>query len=151
MKQRGLSPLISGVLMISFTIMIFLLITSWVKEDIIDDAQSNTDKVNKLFSCGTVDVDVMDICFTEKLKMNIDNKGDDVLGVSIKVFDLNSEVEIIEHKLDTVVKSPDRVLSFSKEFDIELENIAKVEIYPLNKEGEICLRNFESIEPINEC
>ena len=43
-NKRGISPIISTVLLIAFTITLFLLVSSWIRVNLIDESLSSTEE-----------------------------------------------------------------------------------------------------------
>lgn len=98
MNKRGISPLIATVLLISFTIVISVVITAWIRTGLEGQLASGSEKIASATACLSTKVDIppsanKGICYDSsnltktRLKVFVDNKGDkEILDVYVRVI-----------------------------------------------------------------
>ena len=152
--KRGLSPLISAVLLIAFTITLFLLISNWIKISIVDETTSKTEeKLSGQLDCMSTSVDISNVQVKAdgtKIKLNVDNTGDtNIDGLTIRVLNDAGEVGSIPYTAGSSVAPLGRVLSKTAEQTITPAVIGtnKVEVYPKISSG-VCKDQVKSTSNI---
>lgn len=86
-KKRGVSPLIASVLLIAFTIMLFVLISTWVRKSVVEPGMGEAgEKLGSALECMNTKIEIVNICqSSNKLKIDIDNIGDTTLiGIGVR-------------------------------------------------------------------
>ena len=99
MNKRGISPLIATVLLISFTIVISVVITAWIRTGLESQLQSGSEKIASATACLSTKVDIppsanKGVCYDNippgnltRLKVFVDNKGDkEIIDVYVRVI-----------------------------------------------------------------
>ena len=142
MNKRGISPLIASVLLIAFTVTLFLIISSWVQRSVVEPGlQEGGEKIAKGLNCLSAKVRVDSACAqtdNKKISVSFDNDGDVALtGVNIRVvgsigvqsFDKSDAVQPLERKkyLETVDNAA-------------VGTIIEIEVYPKLASG-LCRSN----------
>jgi len=142
MQKRGLSPLIASVLLIAFTVTLFLIISTWVQRSIVDPGlEDSGEKVAKTLDCLSAKINIDSACAkstNDQISVHFDNEGDVALtGVNIRVvgssgaqnFDKNDAIQPLERKkyVETVVAAT-------------VGTITDIEIYPEFTSG-VCRDN----------
>lgn len=152
MKKRGVSPLIASVLLIAFTIMLFVLISTWVRRAAIEPAmQSGEEKLGSALECMNTKIDIVSMCYKDKkIKFDIDNIGDtDLFGIGLRV--VGSKVSAML-PIEGVAVPYDRFPVHEKDFDgADYGDVTKwkIEVYPKTKSG-IC-RDAMDISSVIVC
>ena len=148
MNKRGVSPLIASVLLIAFTITLFLIISNWVQRSIVEPGlESGGEKVAKTLDCLSAKVTIDSACAqndNKKISVSFDNDGDIALvGVNIRVvgsngvqsFDKSDALQPLERK--KYVETVD---------DVTVGTITKIEVYPKLDSG-LCRSNPNTKKP----
>ncbi len=165
MNKRGISPLIATVLLISFTIVISVVITAWIRTGLESQLAVGSEKIATATACLSTKVDIppstnKGVCYDSlnttktRLKVFVDNKGDkEILDVYVRVInddgstqtftgitlgrDGISESDITKFPLATLNRA---ILTYGIELpagkDVTTE-VASVEVTPTVTEG-IC-------------
>jgi flagellin-like protein len=139
-SKKGLSPLISAVLLIAFVITLFLLISNWVRSSIIDEATSAADEqLASGLSCMGANLKISNVqvnALGTEVKLNVDNNGDgNVAGVIIRALNAAGEVGTVTEDKDTAPLG--RILSIgtTKTLDVAVVGANKIEVYPVLSTG----------------
>ena len=157
--KRGISPIVSVILVIALGIVLFLLVSNWIQKDILKDSLEKTEeKIEMQIDCNNFRVDIADACVDNlenaaKIKMNLDVAGDnDVKSITIKIIG-KEDAATIDYEADSAVSAPNRLLNYKNELSLSknIENAEKIEVYPKTDKGEICINQVESITRINAC
>ena len=93
-NKRGLSPLIASVLLIAFTVTLFLIISSFVQRSIVEPGlQDSEEKIGDALDCLGTKIKVADACIQpltgnpDGIRVKVDNEGDTSLtGVIIRIL-----------------------------------------------------------------
>jgi flagellin-like protein len=158
--KRGISPLISSVLLIAFVITLFLVITNWIQGGVIEDTTSATnEKLAGQLDCFSADVSISNVCADAtgtNVAMNIDNDGTAQLtGVIIRALNADGDVGTT-----TVTQSAAplaRVLNRNSGGSINLQaltpsvtGINRIEVYPILESG-TCQDKLATTSNIGVC
>ncbi len=151
MQKRGLSPLIASVLLIAFTVTLFLIISTWVQKSIVNPGlEESGEKIAKTLDCLSAKVNIDSVCAqsdNKKISVTFDNEGDVALvGVNIRVvgangaqnFDKGDAIQPLERK------------KYSENVDDTLVGaITSIEVYPKLDSG-ICRDNPSVKKPVSQ-
>lgn len=142
MIKRGLSPLIASVLLIAFTVTLFLIISSWVQRSVVEPGlEGSGEKIAKTLDCLSAKVKIDSACAqtdNKKISVTFDNDGDVAFtGVNIRVvgsngaqsFDKGDAIQLLERK--KYVETVD---------DVAVGTINEIEVYPKLNSG-LCRSN----------
>ena len=148
MHKRGISPLIASVLLIAFTVTLFLIISSWVQRSVVEPGlEKGGEDISKGLDCLSAKVKIDSACAqtdNKKISVSFDNEGDIALvGVNIRVvgssgvqsFDKSDAVQPLERKkyLETVDNAA-------------VGTITEIEVYPKLSSG-VCRSNPNTKKP----
>lgn len=152
MKKRGISPLIASVLLIAFTIMLFVLISTWVRKSTIEPTmQAGEEKLGSALECMNTKVEIASMCYKDnKIKFDVDNVGDtDLVGIGLRVVGSKvSEMLPIEGAAAPYGRFPIHEKDFTGA-DYGDVTKWKIEVYPKTKGG-IC-RDAMDISSVIVC
>ena len=125
MKKKGLSPLIATVLIIAFVIILFSLVTTWVRRAAIEPGMEQGEaKIASALECAELNLKIVSACLDgTTLKTVIDNTGEiDLSGVKIKAITATGAktgefkdfdaTEDENQALTTLGRSPELVIDF---------------------------------------
>jgi len=139
MKKRGISPLIAAILLITFTIIIFTIVSSWIRkesiqpqletgEEVIESSMESLDTNIKITKAETssniIKLTISNEGTTEIESFNVIIKGDK--GTDIKKITLDNKLK----ELDVTTE----YVSFEKG---KVGNLEKIEVNPLTSSGSI--------------
>lgn len=151
--KRGISPLISAVLLIAFTITLFLVISSWIRSSIVDESLSKTEeKLSGQLDCLSVGVEISNVAVKSdgsEVKLNADNSGDgSINGLTIRVSN-GADLRVVEYTAPSAVPPLGRILDTLKPQALSpvITGANKVEVYPKLESG-LCKDNFDSTSNI---
>lgn len=137
MNKRGISPLIATVLLIAFTVTLFLIISTWVQRSVVEPGlKEGGEKIAKTFDCFNAKIKIDSACAqndNKKISVTFDNEGDvSLTGVTIRVlgaagsqkFEKSDAIQPLERKkyLETVD-------------DTITGKITEIEVYPKLESG----------------
>lgn len=152
-NKRGLSAIISVVLLISFTVVLFLLISSWIRGSIIDESLSDTEeKLAGQLDCLSTNVEISNVQVKTdgtEVKLNVDNSGDtSITGLRIRVMHtVSGDLTLIEYpESGTINVAPlARILTTSAPIAMgpPIVGANRVEVYPVLSSGQ-CNDQFDS-------
>ena len=129
--KRGISPLISVVLLIAFTVTLFLIITSWIRGSVVEPVLGESEgKLSKAFSSYDVQVKVnsASIVDSNTVKIRIENTGKKTIdGFKVKVIGTD-DVDIIDIEEPLTVLD---VITREVDFDSSIGAVLSVEVYPV--------------------
>ena len=163
MMKRGISPLISSVLMIAFVIALFVLITSFVQRTSETAIEGTEGQVSGAVECGAINLDIDYACVNsldhaatpvDKIKLDIDN-GPEVFIKSLKIRvigDIGSET--INHVPAGGDVAPfDRIIS--RDLDVPVSgatvgDVTRIEVIPEIESG-LCGNAEKGTTEIVEC
>jgi len=158
-NKRGISPIISTVLLIAFTITLFLLVSSWIRVNLIDESLSSTEeKLAGQLDCLSTAIELKSACVDNivnaaNVQLNVDNTGDtSITGLTIRVLNAN-DVSSVEFTASSPVPPLGRVLSKSDGNQALSEPITspiRIEVYPKISSG-ICKDNLGFTTNIQAC
>ena len=98
MNKRGISPLIATVLLITFTIVISVVITAWIRTGLETQLASGSEKIGSATACLSTKVDIppaanKGVCAAttatdnKNIKILVDNKGDStIIAATIRII-----------------------------------------------------------------
>ena len=143
MRKKGVSPLIASVLLIAFTIMLFVLISTWVRKSAIEPSMSQAEeKLGSALECMNTKIEIIDVkCISgDKIMIDVDNIGDTTLvGIGLRV--IGKKTSALEEIKDDVAPygrlSKGTTNTYTKTDYGDDLNKWSVEIYPKTKTG-IC-------------
>ena len=149
--KRGISPIISTVLLIAFTVTLFLLISAWIRGSIVDESLESTEQqLAGQLDCLSASVKISNVAVKStgnEIKLNVDNTGNvDIKGLTIRVMNTGSGTLA---KIDYTAASPvaplGRVLTSSTLNAINpvVSGANRVEVYPV-LDGGNCNDQFDS-------
>src|SRR3989344_4946775 len=127
--KRGISPLIASVLLIAFTVTLFLIISTWVQRSVVEPGlEESGEKVSKALSSYDIQAKVNSVVMVDSntVKIRIENTGEkDIDGFKVKVVGVN-DVDIVD-----VTESifPLGVITKEVDFDSSIGAVLSVEIY----------------------
>lgn len=157
--KRGISPIISTVLLIAFTITLFLLVSSWIRGNLIDESLSSTEeKLAGQLDCLSTTVELKSACVDNiasaaNVQLNVDNVGDtSVTGLTIRVLNAD-DVGSVEFTASSPVPPLGRVLSKSNGNQVlsaAVANPTRIEVYPRISSG-VCKDNVDFVTNILAC
>ena len=151
MDKRGISPLIASVLLIAFTVTLFLIISTWVQKSIVNPGlEESGEKITKTLDCLSAKLNIDSACAqttNDKISVSFDNEGDVALaGVNIRVvgaagvqnFDKGDAIQPLERKkyIETVDAAT-------------VGAITSIEVYPKLESG-ICRDNPAVKKPVSQ-
>lgn len=151
MDKRGISPLIASVLLIAFTVTLFLIISTWVQKSIVNPGlEESGEKITKTLDCLSAKLNIDSACAqttNDKISVSFDNEGDVALaGVNIRVvgaagvqnFDKGDAIQPLERKkyIETVDAAT-------------VGAITSIEVYPKLESG-ICRDNPSVKKPVSQ-
>ena len=143
--KRGISPLISSVLLIAFVVTLFLVISNWLTKDVVEGATSKTEeKLAGQLDCLSASIDATNVCVdvlaaATTLKLNIDNDGDEnIKSVIIRVLGSGGDLELVTTPPSGDFAPLARISSKSDAampLDGTVADAYKVEVYPVIDSG----------------
>jgi flagellin-like protein len=146
MNKKGISPLVSTLLLIFFAVALGLVVMSWGKTAQIEEIEA---------SCDEIDLDIItindesQICTAEgKLKFTLENTGSVKIN-GVKLFIISNEIEKIDLEAD--IPAADIV---NLETAYSSTQIQKIKITPKvsdHLQEEFCAKKGVELENINEC
>jgi len=146
MKKRGVSPLIASVLLIAFVILLFVLITTWVRRSAIEPSMGIAEeKLAGVLECINVKIDIVEACVDSdgKLFLKVDNMGDtDLEGVKVRVFGKGGS------GIGKIVRNAAPFQRIDGGTGISITDYAqvdRVEVYPIIKGESICEGEMDSV------
>ena len=152
MNKKGISPLISTLLLIFFATALGVVVMSWGKTAQLEEMEVETDEI----TCSGVGLDVLRIneepqlCFMDgMLKYTLENTGSAAID-SIKLFIIGDEIEKLD--IDNPIEPAD-IVSLDTSYQTTA-TIKKVKITPsilIGLEKEFCPKKGVEIDSINEC
>src|SRR3989344_6542617 len=133
--KKGISPLIASVLLIAFVIILFSLITVWVRKTSIEPSmQISEEKVASELECNELIIDIIRACKDgNNIKTTIDNLGTrDLYGVKIRAIG-ESGVSVGDFPNLNIA-----ILGRSSALSVDASGkgtINKIEVYPTTSKG----------------
>ena len=76
--KRGLSPLISSVLLIAFVVTIFLVISTWIQSGVVEEATSRSDdKLSRALASNEINFKIRNVNLVDDntVRVSIENIG----------------------------------------------------------------------------
>jgi len=152
--KKGVSPLIASVLIIAFVIILFGLITTWVRQSAIEPSmQASEEKVAGELECAKQNIKIVEACVNNinspsTVKLTIDNMGSNNL-YQFKIRAIgetgvgSDESSILDlEPLDRTTPTTYSIGGKGK--------ISKVEVYPMTRIG-ICQGQLVSTSIVPAC
>ncbi len=148
MQKRGVSPLIASVLLIAFTVTLFLIISSWVQRSVVDPGlEQSGEKIAKTLDCLSAKITIDSACAqndNKKISVSFDNEGDIALiGVNIRIIGANGAQSF--DKSDAIQPLERKKYSETVD-DVAVGAITEIEVYPKLDSG-VCRSNPASKKP----
>ncbi len=156
MHKRGLSPLIASVLLIAFTVTLFLIISSWVQRSIVEPGlEQSGEKVAKTLNCLSAKLKIDSGCKAadnSKIKMSVDNEGDiEVKDLQIRIV---GSTGVQTFNAGKILQPLERYNSGDKPVtqtgDAAVGTITSLEAYPVLDSG-ICRSNPTTKTQLGTC
>ena len=105
--KRGISPLISVVLLISFTVVISVLVMSWIRQNIETQQERATEQAAKAQGCLLTEPYIVPasekgICYDSdtQIRVIVDNQGDtDILTMTVRVLYNDGQADVIDKNI----------------------------------------------------
>ena len=148
--KRGISPLISAVLLIAFVIALFLVVTNWVQKDVVSESMGTTDEqLAGQLECLNTNIDVTGLCLNAAgdLEFNADNTGEtDITGLKLRALAADGTA----FSEDIVASGAPLARVYTKTtgaIDIGTITPTRVEVYPVIASG-LCKDQIEIITNI---
>ncbi len=144
-NKIGISPIISVVLLIAFTVVLFLLVSNWIRGSIVDETtRKSEEKLSKAFSSYDIQVKVRQATKidSDTIKVSVENVGEKTIeGFKVKIVGTNG-VDIVN-----VEQSISELGVAVKEFDFNpgIGSVVSVEVYPVVG-GEVYTTSYGSKE-----
>lgn len=152
LNKKGISPLIASVLLIAFTITLFLIISSWVQRSIVEPGlEQGGEKVADTLNCLSAKVNIIEACAqtdNKKIRVKVDNEGDvNLVGIQIRVVGATGVASIPLDFVSSPVPPLGRYDSAVQPTgDLAVGAISSIEVYPQLESG-LCQSNLASKKP----
>lgn len=159
MKKKGISPIISTVLIVAFVIVLSLLVFNWVQKNIVSESMEKTEeKLTGQLDCISTEIEIASACVDAnpnptKVSLNVDNTGDtNIDGLTIRIIDGDGEVGTADPTVSSEVPPLGRIISKNTEQAItgDLGEVVKIEVYP-EVGGKLCKNQLDSVSSIKTC
>ena len=159
MKKKGISPIISTVLLVAFVIVLVFLVFSWIRGGITEPAmQQAEEKVASQLDCLSTNVDLASACVSANpnpttVSLNVDNQGDtNIDGLTIRLIDGEGDVGTVDYNAASDVPPLGRILSKSSAQTISgtIAEVVKIEVYP-KVGGSLCKDQVDTTTNIKVC
>jgi len=157
--KRGISAIVSIILVVALTIVLFLLVSNWIQKDVLKDSIEKTgEKIEKQLDCNDISIELVDACVdnlkeASKIKLNVDVVGDSaVMTIVIKVIG-KEDVVTLEYNAENAVSVPNRLLSSKEELSLDgiVNDVESIEVYPKTEKEDLCMNQMESTIRISSC
>ncbi|MAH43723.1 hypothetical protein CL614_08465 [archaeon] len=159
--ERGLSPLISAVLLIAFVITLFVLISNWIQSGVVEEATSAADaKLATSLDCLSTSVKVSKVCVDNRaeattVQLNVDNDGEQPIDhVTVRVSGSDGSSATFEQTAGGSFQQIQRVLARTVVNALEggpVNDVNKIEVFP-HLDGGLCQDRLEIITSgITDC
>tara|TARA_Y100000034_G_C6831579_1_gene375397 strand:+ start:135 stop:590 length:456 start_codon:yes stop_codon:yes gene_type:complete len=150
--KRGISPLISSVLLIAFVIALFVMISSFVSQEAGDAIEGSKGKVAGIVECSTASLDIVSACGdTSSVTLTVDNDGDQfITGVTIRVV---GEDNVAVENVGSLNVAPFARVLNAQNYDISASAvgaISSIEVIPEVESG-TCSGVLERESSISAC
>jgi len=145
--KRGISPLISTVLIIAFVIILFVSITVWIRQSIISSAvESVENKVASELQCMNTRFFVKSMCLIEDyIRAEVDNVGNNKINsFLVNVYGSDDNKKFVYEKNVSVLRSSTFEFDFKGVGEFEELNIA-----PVIDEG-LCIQSSKSFSNVSD-
>lgn len=158
MHKRGISPLIASVLLIAFTVTLFLIISTWVQRSVVEPGlEESGEKISKTLDCLSAKLNIDTACKSAdnppiKIKITVDNEGDvEVKDLQVRVvgstgvqtFNAAKALQPLER-----YNSGDKPVTQTG--DGAVGTITSIEVYPVLDSG-ICRSNPATKTQLGTC
>lgn len=156
MNKRGISPLIASVLLIAFTVTLFLIISTWVQRSIVEPGlEESGEKVTKTLDCLSAKLKIDSACKgadDKKIKISVDNEGDIALqdlqvrivgSTNVETFNAGKVLQPLER-----YNSGDKPVTQTGDGSVGV--ISSLEVYPVLESG-ICRSNPATKKALSTC
>jgi archaellum component FlaF (FlaF/FlaG flagellin family) len=156
--KRGISALISTVLIVALVIVIFLVISNFIGRSVEEATSGAEGRVERTLSCSGLNFRVTNVCVdapnsATTVQMNVDNIGDDVEDLFIRVLNDAGAVGVVEFDGAAPVVAPNRIVAATtiNTLSVAVANPTRVEIYGRNSDGDSCNDNLQIVTQIGTC
>jgi len=157
MRKKGVSPLIASVLLIAFTIMLFVLITTWVRKSVEPGMSQAEEKLGSALECMNTKIEIISACVSgsganTEIKVKVDNNADNdnimLYGMKVRAIGSTNIGTGDIDKSASPVAPWNRLEGSAKVGDVG--TISKIEVYPETKSG-VCRDAVETKTGIAAC
>ncbi|MAH43724.1 hypothetical protein CL614_08470 [archaeon] len=157
--KKGVSPLIASVLTLAFVITIFVVVTNFVQSDVVDETiDKTTSKLERQLDCNSIDIRVVNACVdsldeASSVGVNLDNFGEDVSNVVIRVLNDNGDLGVADFSSENPVSAPNRILKKNNLLDLneKVKTPSLVEVYAKSTSESLCEKSKVIIDKIEKC
>jgi flagellin-like protein len=153
MTKKGISPIISTVLLVAFVIVLVFVVFSWIRSGVVDPAMEQTEeKLAGQLDCLSAAIEISNVAIDgtgANIKLNVDNVGDgNIDSVTIRVLNAAGAVGIAEDKGSSTAPLG-RILNIGTPYAVSpiVASANKVEVYP-TVGGRLCQDQFDSTKNI---
>ena len=161
--KKGLSPLISAVLLIAFVVTLFLVITNWIQSGVVEEVTSRTDdKLGSQLDCLSTEIVISGACAEdaaddgnfEKVEVNVDNTGDTIItGVIVRLSNAVGTLGSFEMSGETaapLARVVTKTETGAKTLNTAVPNPSRIEVYPVIASG-TCQDQVKLVTSVTDC
>ncbi len=141
-------------LIISFVFVIFIFFSAWTSKNVEDITVDADERLGKLLSCDKINIKVENGCVDDldsatKVGVNVDNFGEDVQDLVIRVLNLEGDLGFAEFSASEKIGSPNRILSKNNLLDLDnnVVDAKMVEVY-VRVDGNICENSLKIVDVV---
>jgi flagellin-like protein len=138
--KRGISPLIASVLMIAFAVTLFLIISSFVRQEVVDTSlEASVGQIASANECDGTNMKVVDaVMDSGQIKVHVSNEGNEKIEGYAAKFS-GSVDGYVEQKQTSLEVLATKIESFTIDGIGAVEDI---ELFPITKSG-LCRSGFK--------
>ncbi len=139
MKKRGISPLIASVLLIVFVIILFVLVSSWVRRSTLDPTmRAGEEKLASTLDCINAEIEIISVCVdSANIKIAVDNSNVELYGIKVRTISGDTVSNFVDIKPITPPVMPYNRLSGTETIE-DIGLVIGVEVYPILKDERVC-------------
>ncbi|MBU2639286.1 MAG: hypothetical protein KKG75_01110 [Nanoarchaeota archaeon] len=153
--KKGISPIISVVLIIALTIVLFLIVSNWIQSSVLKPGMEETDeRLTGQLDCLSTAIDISSVKVNSggsEIKLNVDNTGDtDIYGLTIRVIGGDGSVGTASPMILSSVGPLGRIINTGTAVAVSPAVVSpnNVEVYPELAGDKICKDQFENTNNI---
>lgn len=156
MHKRGISPLIASVLLIAFTVTLFLIISTWVQRSVVEPGlEESGEKISKTLDCLSAKLNIDTACKAAdntKIKISVDNEGDvEVKDLQVRIVGSTGvETFSAAKALQPLERYNSGDKTVTQTGDGAVGTITSIEVYPVLDSG-ICRSNPATKTQLGTC